>query len=331
MSINPRRRSIPFIASLCAAFLAAPASAIDGVIGINQVQALAGGVTAGDGPGFPVTLSTSGSYILTSNLTVGDLNTTAILITAASGVTLDLNGFTIKGACPTPAGCAAGAGASLGVDARVSSGTMIRNGRVRGFGSHGIATGGGARVRSTFVEGNGGTGISVEDGSEVSDSRAFDNAGTGISASGSTVSFCTAESNFDGMLIGAQSLVVHSSSIANARNGIFVYGNGTTVRRSVASLNAADGIVVAARGGLVVETVTYGNAAGGISMGASGSVQRNISVSNAIGLYLIPDLGGNPAAYRGNVVGNTTVNSVSGGINMGENSCNRTLTCPWPP
>lgn len=48
--------------------LAAPAQGSDGVILINQSRALAGGVTSGDTPGFPVTISQAGSYPLTGNL-----------------------------------------------------------------------------------------------------------------------------------------------------------------------------------------------------------------------------------------------------------------------
>ena len=43
-------------------------SAADGVVGIDQNSALAGSVTPGDAPGFPVTISQSGSYRLTGNL-----------------------------------------------------------------------------------------------------------------------------------------------------------------------------------------------------------------------------------------------------------------------
>src|SRR5690348_7192989 len=88
--------------TLFCAILALPyaASAADGVILIDQAAALAGSVTPGDAPGFPVTLSQPGSYRLSGNLTVPDADTTAIQITADS-VTLDLNGFTIAG----PGGC----------------------------------------------------------------------------------------------------------------------------------------------------------------------------------------------------------------------------------
>ena len=45
---------------------------------------------------FPLVISASGSYRLKSNIVVPDANTTAISITA-DDVTLDLNGYTIKG------------------------------------------------------------------------------------------------------------------------------------------------------------------------------------------------------------------------------------------
>ena len=62
---------------------------------INQARALVGGVTPGDAPGFPVTISQPGSYRLASNLLV-PAGTNGIEI-SASNVTLDLNGFTIAG------------------------------------------------------------------------------------------------------------------------------------------------------------------------------------------------------------------------------------------
>jgi hypothetical protein len=64
-----------------------------GVILINQAEAVAGGITSCDTPGFPVTICTSGSYRLSSDLTVPS-GAEGIEITA-SNVSLDLNGFTI--------------------------------------------------------------------------------------------------------------------------------------------------------------------------------------------------------------------------------------------
>src|ERR1700704_150875 len=85
--------------TVCVCILAAISSslyAVDGVVLIDQNRALAGNVTPGDAPGFPVTISQPGSYRLSGNLTVPDINTTAIEITAEN-VTLDLNGFSIVG------------------------------------------------------------------------------------------------------------------------------------------------------------------------------------------------------------------------------------------
>src|SRR3954466_7347380 len=86
--------------------LAAAATGVygqDGVVLIDQNRAMAGNVTPGDTPGFPVTLSQPGNYRLVGNLTVADVDTTGIQIVSDS-VTLDLNGFTISG----PALCTAG-------------------------------------------------------------------------------------------------------------------------------------------------------------------------------------------------------------------------------
>ena len=79
--------------------LASSAWAADGVVLINQSKAEAGNVTPGDAPGFPVTISESGSYRLSGNLTVPDANTTAISTTrnVVLHMTLDLNGFAIRG------------------------------------------------------------------------------------------------------------------------------------------------------------------------------------------------------------------------------------------
>jgi len=75
---NVRRNGIAVVAVIGAMVGAArPLAAVDGVIEINQARALAGG--PGDEPGFPVTIYASGSYRLTSNLSVGS-DTDAILV-----------------------------------------------------------------------------------------------------------------------------------------------------------------------------------------------------------------------------------------------------------
>jgi hypothetical protein len=124
------------------ATVAEPALAGDGVLEINQAcVTLPGGCFAGDSSGFPVTLSQSGSYILTSDLQLPDTNTSGIQITA-DRVSLDMRGFGIRApgtcvlTCPVSS-CTGGLGKgiyTLGAGGRTIA---IKNGEIRGMGSHG--------------------------------------------------------------------------------------------------------------------------------------------------------------------------------------------------
>jgi hypothetical protein len=99
--------------------IAAVAAANDGVVELNQAKIEAAG-------GFPYTIGHPGSYVLTSNLTVVE-KVTALTI-AASGVSLDLNGFSIVGSgigCP-------GSESAIGVSGTLNQ-IVIENGIVEGF------------------------------------------------------------------------------------------------------------------------------------------------------------------------------------------------------
>lgn len=115
---------------------AASAYAADGVLEINQSCA-ATGCFSGDTAGFPVTLSQSGSYRLTSNLS----DTASAITISGDSITLDLGGFTVdgQGRCTgVPVTSCTGAGvSSLGI---LVSGdqVQIRNGIVRGYGNANI-------------------------------------------------------------------------------------------------------------------------------------------------------------------------------------------------
>ena len=80
----------------CLALIQGTANAVDGVLLINQSNAIAGNVTPGDTPGFPVSINLPGIYKLSSNLVVPNENTTAIQINVHN-VTIDLNGFLLDG------------------------------------------------------------------------------------------------------------------------------------------------------------------------------------------------------------------------------------------
>lgn len=191
------------------------ADAADGVTEINQASALAGGVTAGDDPGFPVSLDTSGNFALTSDLIVPNQNTRGIEITATP-VAIDLNGFAIRGpvTCPGSVPLCSPIGTGVGIYSN-QYGTRVRGGVIQGLGAFGLSLAAGARVEdvtltqngtggvavaaASLISGctitnNGGPGVSVSYGSRVASNVIFRNAGLGIT-------FTSAESGYGGNVI----------------------------------------------------------------------------------------------------------------------------------
>jgi hypothetical protein len=84
------------VASLPYCFSLAVVVAMEMEIKIDQDKAVAGGVTPGDMPGFPITLTQPGRYVLTSNL-YPPLNTGGIEV-KNHDITIDFNGFRLHGA-----------------------------------------------------------------------------------------------------------------------------------------------------------------------------------------------------------------------------------------
>jgi len=199
------RRAVVGVVVLAVGLIAGAAHATDGVIEINQAKALAGGVTPGDGAGFPVTISQAGSYRLTSDLDVSGLggmiaeNTNVILVTSLTGVTIDLNGFSLIG--PTVCGVTC---SPTGMGAGVAGGSsdqviVLRNGSIRGMGGYGVSLFV-ATVENVAFSHNGIQAALIQGGvmrhaiaykngkgleatnAEVSDSHSRDNLGFGIKA-----------------------------------------------------------------------------------------------------------------------------------------------------
>lgn len=158
------------------------AMAADGVLEINAA-CVAEGCFAGDNPGFPVELGQAGSsYILTSDLEVTDMGTTAIDITA-SGVTLDLNGFKLQGPVDctgNPVTSCSGSGSGDGIE--TSAHSVVRNGTIAGFGGSGIDASVYNRLYDLRIEENGGDGINAASGTTVNNCNLARNGNTGIYA-----------------------------------------------------------------------------------------------------------------------------------------------------
>jgi hypothetical protein len=148
--------------------------AVDGVIEINQVRAVAGDVTPGDFGGFPVWINEPGSYRLTSDL-VPPPGVDGINI-FADDVTIDLNGFGVLGSGEV--------GSNDGITFSAEN-VEIRNGTVTGFLRHGIFGIGlsstQARVVGVRSYGNFADGIHLESAASLVDGcTVFDNSSQGV-------------------------------------------------------------------------------------------------------------------------------------------------------
>lgn len=244
---------------------AVPAFAVDGVILIDQNRAMAGNVTPGDTPGFPVTISATGSYRLSGNLVVPDANTTAIFVTSnADAVTIDLNGFSILGpvTCSiNPTTCTSFAtdssifGPGTGIRSDVNGALTVRNGSIVGMGRFALFQTGGAY---TIIE----------------NVHARENGRGGIWPS-----------------IG---MVINSVVSTNGGDGITM--NLGLIRGTIATRNAEDGIVSTGQALNVQESQVTHNGGFGINLTSSGAVGASLIQGNLGGA-----IDGNATATSGNV------------------------------
>jgi hypothetical protein len=203
---------------------------------IDQAKALAGGVTPGDAPGFPVQINKPGSYRLTSNLDV-PLHVQAIQVTAP-GVTIDLNGFVVSSIVEcrqdfyaTPVNCnlVNVAGANLFNQAGISTSrydTAVRNGMVRGFSGHGLY--GVQHIENMHIAQNLGAGVYVSVGTTVVPPRLVHIRNSRI------------ELNDQSGVVGGYVLFEQSMASKNGAHGLWTVGGA--VRNSVLSFNEMRGI-----------------------------------------------------------------------------------------
>lgn len=167
---------------------------------------MAGGVTSGDNAGYPVTLSVSGSYRLTSDLTASANNGGIYIDT--DNVTLDLNGFTIYGG---------GGLIADGISMTNLKNVEIRNGTVRGFTRNGIFT----NINTQFIR--------------VIGLRTIGNAidGIDLQGQGNTIDECMSLNNgAGGMRAFEGSLVINSVARGNTFFGLTLVG-GSGYRSNV--------------------------------------------------------------------------------------------------
>ena len=294
--------------------LASVSRAVDGVILIEQSRALAGNVTPGDAPGFPVTITRSGSYRLVTNLSTDSQTFPGFngIEVAADDVTIDLNGFTLS-----VGGYGISAGSSRIVDTHGRNLT-IKNGTITGAGtnSSGITTVGyDTRVQDVVVRGNVG-GISI--GAAAGKRRAvIINSIVSGNVSGGITLYAT-----DCLIEG--NLISNNSGVGveiKDPSGTDQSGGGCTIANNTINQNTI-GILAqefSGKGGVHIRDNTIiGNSSFGlglwITVGASVAYGGNVFMGNN---------GGNANAQVGSIAGTSLV----GSIQIGPNVCGGAL-CP---
>ena len=225
-----------------------------------------------------------GSYYLTGNIT-GVAGKHGIEI-AASGVTLDLNGFDLAGV--------PGMGAFDGITAAANDLTNIAvlNGSVRNWGEDGVDLGdfgpGGSRVEGVRTSGNAARGLWVGSGATIVGCTATANGTVGIAASGSAIVTCSAFDNHGtGINAGSGSSVVNCSANFNKAAG-FVASDACTITGCVARINVLDGFVVSSScvlsGNAAHLNGNGGSGAGILATGSDNRIEANNCTDNDRGI-----------------------------------------------
>ncbi len=261
------RTLILFLASLG---LSLPAMAVDGVLEINQA-CVSVGCFPGDLAGFPVTISSTGSYRLTSSLDVtgeGSPQSVSAISVTAGDATLDLNGFSILGPVTCSGGsptspvtsCAPSGGSGNGIGTSPNTQVVIRNGQIRGMGARGIFCFGRCRIEDVVLSHNGLLGISTQNVETlILRSVADSNGGDGFFVAG-LVKDSTATRNLGrGIYTNPFSQVIGNQSLHNGSDGVRCFNC------------------------LLLDNVIASNGGFGVDFGMNASYGRNLIMDNSSG------------------------------------------------
>jgi hypothetical protein len=259
----------------------------NGAFEINQTCAETG-CFPGDDPGFPIWITTKGTYILTSNITVESLDDIAIRSTTAN-VVLDLRGFEISGPneCDgEPLVC--GSGSGNGVIFLDQS--QISNGAIRGFGQWGLSVGDGSIISNIVTENNGSYGFVINSFSTVRDSIAFRNSSGFSAASSSIFDSVSAINNrqFGIALNGSPTdggNFVRNCFVRQNSDGIYDWGNSKiqncSIQRNGLAIDSFNGGTEISDSLILFNTTPLRNRGGeNISSPPSPVVLRNLTINN---------------------------------------------------
>jgi len=226
----------------------------------------------------PCTISTSGLYYFTRDLTYAAASGNAINV-AVNNVTIDLMGFNLIGP---------GKGSTTGIYMAYRSNVEIRNGTISGFTDNGIRAAGSdtnhriinVRVSGVGTESYVGSGIMLFGSSHlVKDCTVFGKFYTGIwVSSGSRVCGNMVYDNGQGIQTGAGCSVADNTVYNNQYTGIYTSSAGCTVSGNTTYSNNY-GIWVSS-GSTVIGNTAYANELRGIQLNPYCLVDQNTAYDN---------------------------------------------------
>ena len=287
---------------------APPMHAVDGVLEINHACAVNTGCFPGDTAGYPVSITTAGSYRLTSSLQgrVG---------VSAERVTLDLNGFTISST-----GAAAISGGSF---------VTVRNGNVERASGVGDAVSlGGMHGVLEGVRVNGR--VNMGDQCRVTDSWVFF-SGCGNIDLGDD---CRLQRNHItgsgcGTLIVAGDRAIVDDNHLSGDEGTLSAGPGARITNNTFD-SQRDSVSISSSFAVVTGNTLQGIPVDSTGISCTSCVVENNTVWGHSSFGLVDSSG--TTAYEGNVFeannGGNTNPQVSGGIETSPNVCGANTTCP---
>jgi hypothetical protein len=283
-------------------------------VAIDTTAVAAGGITSGDTPGYPATISQTGSYKLTSSLPVLGTTLDAIDITA-SDVTLDLNGFSVSSGkiCNWASTGSSCLGSNTGQILINISGSRVtvKNGNVRGSNGDGIdITGDQVVLDGINVSNTGWRGIySVVShvpptitNSSVTLSGNVGLISNSLGIVGGAVRNSTFSNNYGGMeldqglienVIAGYNIMYGISAGGSTVNHATVLGNGSTgvssgriVRDSVSDQNGADGFSNSNAHTLYINSHAEGNVGKGFNLTSAACYSNIAADGNTAGHFV---------------------------------------------
>ena len=279
-------------------------AALGGVIYAGSIDPPAG-VTTGtptqeglifqptDCTGFPIVISTAGSYKLAQNIIMPAACPKNGINITASDVSLDLNGFQVGGV----------SGSLVGINATGGTGVSISDGRVVNWGQNGVVISSNEGVlENLLVRGNGGGGSFP---------------GIYVSGGSARITNVTAVGNGGGIFLAAaagHSTVTDSEVAANTGDGIDSVGWDTIVRNNNVHDNTQDGIHSSNGQNIIDGNNVNNNGQSGITGASADTITNNNVAANAgDGIFA-------PGGSRMRIIGNNVASNAARGIWVGGGS-----------